>query len=218
VKLLPGYQFLGYIQNHDQIGNRAAGERISHLAGLRRAKIAAGVVLACPFIPMLFQGEEWAASSPFQYFTQHEDHALGKAVSEGRRGEFVAFGWDPEQVPDPQSPSTFENSKLRWDELTGGEHAEMLDWHKRLIALRRSTRWLSDGNLEQVEVDYDEQARWLTFRRGPLTVACNFGTQEQTVPAAGAARILIASGDVQLARDGVRMSGEAFAILAPENL
>ena len=113
---LTGDHFLGYLQNHDQIGNRAQGERSSHLPNSGRLKIAAALVLTSPFIPLLFQGEEWGASTPFQYFTDHDDPELGRAVREGRRVEFAGFGWAPEAIPDPQDPATFARSKLDWQE------------------------------------------------------------------------------------------------------
>ncbi len=96
---LSQHRFLGFIQNHDQIGNRAVGERLHESVGIERAKIAAAIVFLSPFVPMIFQGEEWAASSPFQYFADHEDPELARAVSEGRRKEFEAFGWDPRVHP-----------------------------------------------------------------------------------------------------------------------
>ena len=111
---LSQHRFLGFIQNHDQVGNRAVGDRIAQIAGIDRAKIAAALVLLGPFVPMLFQGEEWAATSPFQYFADHADRELARQVSEGRRREFVAFGWDPAIIPDPESGDTFERSKLNW--------------------------------------------------------------------------------------------------------
>jgi maltooligosyltrehalose trehalohydrolase len=101
---LPGTRFLGYAQNHDQVGNRAVGERLAALISTGRLKIAAALVLTAPFVPMLFQGEEWAASTPWLYFTDHQDPDLGRAVSEGRRREFAAFGWKPDDIPDPQDP------------------------------------------------------------------------------------------------------------------
>ena len=138
VPSLPATRFIGYSQDHDQVGNRAKGERLVHEVSVGRAKIAAALTLTAPFVPMLFQGEEWAASAPFQYFTNHEEE-LGKLVSEGRKKEFAAFGWDPAEIPDPQSPETFQNSELNWDERTQPPHAAMLDWYRQLIALRRST-------------------------------------------------------------------------------
>ena len=114
---LSQHRFLGYIQNHDQVGNRAVGDRISHIAGLERAKIAAALYLLSPFVPMLFQGEEWAASTPFLYFADHDDPELARAVSEGRKKEFAAFGWDPASIPDPENQATFDASKLNWEEV-----------------------------------------------------------------------------------------------------
>ena len=96
---LPQHRFLGFIQNHDQVGNRAVGDRLHESAGFARAKIAAALVLTSPFVPMIFQGEEWAASSPFQYFADHDDAEMARLVSEGRKREFAAFGWNPERGP-----------------------------------------------------------------------------------------------------------------------
>lgn len=201
------HRFLGYIQNHDQIGNRAAGERIAHLTGDGLAKVAATLVLTAPFVPMLFMGEEWAASSPFQYFTAHEDPKLGKAVSEGRRHEFAAFGWDPADVPDPQDPATFQRSKLNWDELQDTPHAEMLELHKELIALRRSNPDLTDGSLEKVTVEYDEDERWLVLHRGGLSVACNLSTASASLPLTG--ELLLAT------EEGSTQQGDGTLILGP---
>ena len=131
------HRFVGFIQNHDQVGNRATGDRLEHVIGLQRAKLALGLVMTSPFVPMLFQGEEFAASSPFQYFAHHEEPEMARAVSEGRVREFAAFGWNPEEIPNPESRETFERSKLQWDEVGEGSHAEMLTWCRRLIALRR---------------------------------------------------------------------------------
>ncbi len=165
---VPGFRFLGYLQDHDQIGNRAHGERSSHLLSTERLKIAAALVLCSPFVPMLFMGEEWGASTPFLYFTDHPDPDLGRAVSEGRRGEFASFGWKPEDVPDPQDPATFERSRLRWDERTEGEHAELLQWHRELIRFRRSHPSLTDGRLDAVAVAVDEVGGCLSMRRGSV--------------------------------------------------
>jgi maltooligosyltrehalose trehalohydrolase len=179
---LGGHRFVGYLQNHDQVGNRARGERLSHLVSLGRLKIGAALVLTSPFVPMLFQGEEWGASTPFQYFTDHQEPELAKAVREGRRREFAAFGWQPEDVPDPQAPETFQRSKLRWQELVHPPHAEILEWHRRLIRLRRAEPALSDGRLERVHTRWDEAARWFVLERGPISVACNLAPQPQPVP------------------------------------
>ncbi|MEA2844388.1 MAG: maltooligosyltrehalose trehalohydrolase [Actinomycetota bacterium] len=192
-------RFLGYLQNHDQVGNRATGERSSMLLGTGELRVAAAIVLLGPFVPMLFQGEEWGASTPFLYFTDHDDPELGEAVSEGRRREFAAFGWSPDDIPDPQAEETFEASVLRWDELRTEPHAGLLDWHRRLIALRRS---LPTVDFDEVEVRYDEDDRWLVFDRGPVSVVCNLSPERRRVGGVDGA-LLLASDDAVAVADGV---------------
>ncbi len=129
--------FLGYLQTHDQVGNRANGERIAQITTLARAKTGAALVLCGPFVPMLFQGEEFAAKSPFLYFTNHAEPEIAEGVASGRIREFEAFGWH--HPPNPQDPATFWRSKLDWTELEQAPHREMHDWYRRLIALRQAT-------------------------------------------------------------------------------
>ena len=124
---------------------------------------------------MLFQGEEWAASTPFAFFTSHPEPELGRATAEGRLAEFERMGWDPAVVPDPQDPATYERSKLDWDELGTGRHAVLLDVYRRLGALRRELPELTDPDLRRVDVDVDEDARTLVMRRGAVTVVVNVG-------------------------------------------
>src|SRR6266702_1329488 len=166
---LSTHHFIGFIQNHDQVGNRATGDRLEHIIGVERAKVALGIALTGPFIPLLFQGEEYAASTPFQYFADHDDPEMARAVSEGRKQEFAAFGWNEDEIPDPESMETFERSKLKWDEIHRGRHAEMLDWVRRLIHLRRSSPSLNDGDSGHVKVEFDQGKRWLTMERGLVT-------------------------------------------------
>lgn len=192
---LPGYRFLGYIQNHDQIGNRATGERLSDLVNVGRVKIGAAVVMLAPMVPMVFEGEEYAASTPFQYFTDHEDEELGRLVSEGRKQEFGAFGWKPEDVPDPQAKETFERSRLKWDEIQKGEHKEILDWYKKLIALRRSASSLLNGHLDEVTVRFDEEAKWLMMRRGEFELGFNLGGDAVTLPLSVEGEVVLSSDD-----------------------
>jgi maltooligosyltrehalose trehalohydrolase len=178
---LSGARFLGYLQNHDQVGNRAQGERSSQLMSAGKLKIGAALVLTSPFVPMLFQGEEWGASTPFLYFTSYEEPELAAAVGEGRCKEFAAFGWKPAEVPHPQTRETFERSKLKWNELAEKSHAEILDWHRKLIALRRSEKDLSDGDMKTVHVEFDEKNRWLVMQRGAIGVACNFARRSRRI-------------------------------------
>jgi maltooligosyltrehalose trehalohydrolase len=174
--------FLGYLQTHDQVGNRAVGDRIGHLVGPRLTKVAAALVLTAPFVPMLFQGEEWNASTPFQYFTNHDDPDLGRAVSEGRRREFASFGWDPMDVPDPQDEATFTRSKLRWEELNEERHRSFLDWYRALIRLRATTPSLTDTDLAHVTVEHSESPPWIVMQRNEVTIAANLGQTECEVP------------------------------------
>jgi maltooligosyltrehalose trehalohydrolase len=216
---LSGHRFLGYLQNHDQVGNRARGERSSHLISPGRLKIAAALVLTSPFVPLVFQGEEWGASAPFQYFTDHDDPALGRAVREGRRTEFAAFGWAPEEIPDPQDPTTFARSQLDWGEREREPHVGLFAWHRRLIRLRRLMPTLADGRMDQMCVHYDEDARWLTLERGPVTVMCNLAAQTQTVPLQQwrPAHVLLASeAGMTVGATGVVLPPEAVVILGAD--
>ncbi len=187
---LSGHRFLAYGQDHDQIGNRARGERLAHLVGPAKARIAAALVLLSPFVPMLFQGEEWAASTPFQYFTDH-DAELGRRIRDGRRHEFASFGWDPLTIPDPQDRATFERSKLRWEERALAEHVAMLAWYRDLIALRRAEPALRDGDLSAVDIEHGPDGRFI-LARGPVRLALNLGADSLRIPAAG--RIRLTSG------------------------
>lgn len=199
---LRGHRFLAYLQNHDQAGNRARGERSSHLMSLGRLKVGAALVFTSPFVPLIFAGEEWAASTPFLYFTDHHEPALAKAVSEGRRREFAAFGWQPEEVPDPQARETFLGSKLNWAELKQARHAEMLDWHRGLIRLRSAQTALNDGRLDRTNTRFDEREDWLVMERGPIGVACNFAATTRGVPLrSGGHKILLASVEPLLVGD-----------------
>jgi len=208
---ISGGRFVACIQNHDQVGNRARGERIAQLVSPGKAKIAAALVMTSPFVPLIFQGEEWAASTPFLYFTQHEDPELGRAVSEGRRSEFSAFGWKPEDVPDPQAPETFERSKLKWGELAREGHREMLEWYRALIRLRQTTPELMNGNLDEVRVEFSEEQKWLVLKRRQMTIACNFGDVGVRIPGSAGGRLLLASSE-GLERDG------QFLVLPPESV
>ena len=172
---LSAHHFLGYIQNHDQVGNRAVGERVEHLSGMDAAKVALGIVLTAPFVPMLFMGEEFAASTPFLYFTDHEDEEMRRLVAEGRRRDFAAFGWDEAQIPDPEVFETFDRSKLNWSEVHEGKHQCMFQWVKELIHLRRTTMALNDGDLGNVKVDCREEDRLLVMERGPVRILANLG-------------------------------------------
>jgi len=179
---LGGERFLAFLQNHDQVGNRAGGERSSALMSAGLLEVGAALLLTAPYVPLLFAGEEWGASTPFLYFTDHVDPMLARAVSQGRRREFAAFGWDEAAVPDPQDEETFRRSRLDWEELREPPHAEILKWHRALIALRRRLPELRDGDLDSVAVRCDEAERWLVMDRGRVSVACNLSPRAVAVP------------------------------------
>ena len=177
-----GHHLLGYLQTHDQIGNRAKGERIGHLTSPGKLRIGAALVFVSPFVPMIFQGEEWNASAPFQYFTDHSDPALQEAVRKGRREEFAAFGWKPEEVPDPQAEETYRRSILDWAELEREPHAGVLQWYGALAKLRAQSPDLLDGRLERVNVKWDEDKRYIIVERGAFTVQANLSDQAIQLP------------------------------------
>jgi len=214
---LSPHQFLGFIQNHDQVGNRAVGDRIEQVVGMDRAKVAAGLVFTAPFIPLIFQGEEFAASTPFLYFADHEDPEMARSVKEGRRGEFAAFGWNPEEIPDPEDVKTFRRSQLNWDEVQEGQHGEMLGWYHRLIALRRGSASLNDGTPGQTKASFDEEKRWLVMERGAVTVMCNLGTAAAELENSRRLPLLLASrGDVEVGEGRVVLPPDTLVILSNE--
>ena len=180
---LPAHRFLGYLQNHDQIGNRATGDRIAVTLPADLVKVAAGLVLTSPYTPMLFMGEEWGADTPWQYFTDHIEPWLAEAVAEGRKAEFDSHGWGEEiDVPDPQDKQSFLRSKLDWTQLDRDPYLGILAWYQELIALRRARPELTDPRLERVRTDFDEDARWIMVSRGRLRIAANLGSQPARLP------------------------------------
>jgi maltooligosyltrehalose trehalohydrolase len=209
---LDGHRFLGYLQTHDQVGNRARGDRTSALISNDLLKVGAALVMTSPFVPMLFQGEEWGATTPFLYFTDHDDPELGRAVRDGRRREFAGFGWNPEDIPDPQDLATFEHSKLDWAELNDQPHADLLEWHKRLIRLRREWPELSDGRMNDVQTRFDEEERWIVITRGPVEVAANLSKERARVPAASAKVLLSSTKEPVATGDYLELEPESVVI------
>ncbi|MER8040380.1 malto-oligosyltrehalose trehalohydrolase [Streptomyces hydrogenans] len=214
----PAHRFLGYAQTHDQIGNRALGDRLSATLSPGLLACAAALVLTGPSVPMLFMGEEWGARTPWQYFTDHTDPELAEAVRRGRRREFAAHGWDEGEVPDPQDPATRDRSVLDRAERERDPHRRILAWHRELIALRRTLPDLTDPDLGGVKVAFDEDARWLVFRRGDVRVAVNLAKEPAAVPLGsnGRDRVLAAWEPTEApARDGLlRLPAESAVVLA----
>ncbi len=214
----PAYRFVAFLQDHDQVGNRALGDRLSGEPDPlppELLKVGAALLLTSPFTPMLWMGEEWGASTPWQFFTSHPERGLAAAVAAGRREEFTEHGWSTDDVPDPQDPATFERSKLAWSELDDGKHTDVLDFYRRVLHLRRSRPELSDPRLDLVEVAYDDEARWLVVHRGALRVAVNLGAERQEVPLDGTPMgVLLASGPGFVYRPGgIQLEPSSAAIV-----
>ena len=173
-------KFVVFGSDHDQVGNRAVGDRPSTSLNDATLAATAALVLLSPYTPMLFMGEEWGTRTPFQFFTDHEEEDLARSVSEGRVREFAGFGWDADEIPDPQEPGTVEASRLRWEELDEAEHARMLAWYQGLIALRRKLGWSQRTAWPQV----DETDDVLTVTYEDIVVATNLSDQDRPAPAA----------------------------------
>ncbi len=208
-----GSQFVVCTQNHDQVGNRAAGERPSALISDARLRVAATLLLTSPFVPMIFQGEEWGATSPFPYFTDHADAALAETVRAGRQADFSEFGWPPEAIPDPQDFSTFERAKLDWSQPAKEPHADLLAWHQQLIALRAEYPDLTEPRLDRVSAHCDEEAGGLTIQRGRLFIIANLGQADWTCPLPSPVNLLAASDPhVRLTADAILLPPDTAAI------
>ena len=172
------WRLVTFSQDHDQIGNRAAGDRLTASLTPDRLAVAAVLTVLSPSTPMLFMGEEWGASTPWQFFTSHPEPELGRATAEGRIAEFSRHGWDPDAVPDPQDPETFRRSKLDWTELDAEPHRTLLACYRDLIALRRREPDLHSPRLGSLRADVDEEARTLVLHRGRLRILVNLGEAE----------------------------------------
>ena len=209
---VPLQRLLGYAQTHDQVGNDALGRRLHHLAGLSRAKAALALVLMAPFTPMLFMGEEWGASSPFLYFTDHPDAQVARATTEGRTRELVAKGYRAQDVSDPQALATFKKSQLDWNEREQEPHRDMLRFVHALIALRRASPELCSALPGRATAD-DERGT-LIYERGSFMVALNLGAEGSiSLTSDRSWRLLlesgarISSGSVILASGGIGILG-----------
>lgn len=175
---VPSWRLVTFAQDHDQIGNRAAGDRLTESLSPERLAVAAVLTLTAPGTPMLFMGEEWGASTPWQFFTSHPEPELARATAEGRIGEFAKMGWDPAKVPDPQDPATFERSHLDWGERVAPHHAQLLDLYRRLIALRQQNPDLTDPDQTRTRAslptpDAPPEARAFRMDRGRTSVLVN---------------------------------------------
>jgi maltooligosyltrehalose trehalohydrolase len=180
----PGYRFVVCLQNHDQVGNRAAGDRLTRIAPPGMLKVGATLLMTSPFTPMLWMGEEWAASTAWPFFTSHPEAELAEATVSGRIEEFADHGWATGDVVNPQDPATFTGAKLLWSERDEHEHAEILTLYRSLLRLRREHSDLADPRLYRVEVDFDEDAQWIVVHRGGFDVLANLADHAQLLPCA----------------------------------
>lgn len=160
----PTYRFIIFTQNHDQVGNRALGERLTQLVPFEALKLAAGTMILSPYIPLLFMGEEYGEDAPFQYFVSHTDSELAKAVSVGRRAEFKSFRWK-EEIPEPNDDITFLRSKLNWAMRKEGHYKVLLEFYKNLFELRKKIPSLTNYDMGDMEVIYSEEEKVIKLKR-----------------------------------------------------
>jgi maltooligosyltrehalose trehalohydrolase len=212
---IPGHRFLAYLQNHDQIGNRATGDRISATLSPGLLACGAALVLCSPYTPMLFMGEEWGARTPWRFFSYFPDAELRENVRLGRIEEFAEHGWDAAAiVPDPNAESTFTESRLDWSELDAEPHATLLRTYRRLIALRRARPELSEPWLGRLGVEVDEVARTVVLVRGSLRVVVNLGASVARVELGRPVRtLLLASGGAIDEGTVLGVPAESFAVV-----
>ncbi|MEU1970634.1 malto-oligosyltrehalose trehalohydrolase [Microbacterium sp. NPDC019599] len=215
---VPTWRLVTFAQDHDQIGNRAAGDRLAAALSFGRLAVAAVLTMTAPGTPMLFMGEEWGASTPWQFFTSHPEPELGEATAKGRMAEFARMGWDPAIVPDPQDPATFERSKLNWDEASEGDHARLLALYRSLAHLRRQRQELTDPSFAALDASAEEVEGGRVYRllRGGLAVLVNLGSGDARFPEAG--HVLLATdAATAVAEDALVLPPDAAAVveLAP---
>ncbi|KMO80763.1 malto-oligosyltrehalose trehalohydrolase [Mycolicibacterium obuense] len=208
---IPATRLLAYTLTHDQVGNRAIGDRPSQNLTTGQLAVKAALALGSPYTAMLFMGEEWASSSPFQFFSSHPEPDLARATAEGRKKEFASHGWDADEIPDPQDPATFERSKLDWDEVDDGDHGRLRAFYQSLIALRKAEPDLGDPWLDHLRIDYDEDARWFVMHRGSIAIVCTLGVNDVDVPVTGDA--VLSWGTPEVGTDSTRMGGHSVTIL-----
>jgi maltooligosyltrehalose trehalohydrolase len=205
-------------QNHDQVGNRVRGERLSHLVGFEELKLAAATALLSPFVPLLFMGEEYAETAPFPYFTSHSDPAVADGVRRGREARFAALGLEG-VTPDPQAESTFLSAKLDRRLREKEPHRSLLALYRELLRLRREQPALANPDLTDADVAVDAAAEAIVVRRrdphGEAMLVLGFGTESREVALEGRWRRALDTADVRWGGPGSRID-ETLA-LGPES-
>jgi maltooligosyltrehalose trehalohydrolase len=208
---IPATRLLAYTLTHDQVGNRARGDRPSQNLTFGQLAVKAALAIGSPYTAMLFMGEEWGSSSPFQFFTSHPEPDLARATAEGRKREFAEHGWDADEIPDPQDLATYERSKLNWQEVQEDEHGRLHGVYRQLISLRHNEPDLADPWLDDMRVDFDEERQWIVMGRGALAIAANLGTEAVDVPVTG--DVVLAWEDPVVGAQSTTLAGRTFAIL-----
>ena len=220
---VPAWRLVTFAQDHDQIGNRATGDRLSQSLSTDRLAVAAVLTMTAPGTPMLFQGEEWGASTPWQFFTSHPEPELGEATAKGRIAEFARMGWDESVVPDPQNPETFRRSKLDWSEASAGDHARLLELYRALARLRRERAELTDPSFASLGAEViggegtDAAHRAFRLRRGAVEILVNLTRNDVHFAVPGASRVLLTtSARVHLAEGKLAVPPDAAVVTGPE--
>jgi maltooligosyltrehalose trehalohydrolase len=209
---VPGWRFVASLQTHDQVGNRAVGDRLSASLAPDRLACGAALLLTAPWTPMLFMGEEWGASTPWMFFTDHTDPEIAEATRRGRKAEFGSHGWDEADVPDPQDPATFERSRLDWSEPGREPHARLLRWYRDLIALRRATSDLHAADLSAIDVHWDQRTGRFASHRGDHLVLVNLGAEPWTCD--DVSRVVLAWDPAVAVHDGTVVVPPQTAVVA----
>jgi maltooligosyltrehalose trehalohydrolase len=213
----PGYRFVASLQNHDQVGNRAGGDRLSRITAPGMLAVGVTLLLTSPFTPMLWMGEEWAASTPWPFFTSHPEPELAEATAAGRFEEFAEHGWEPADVVNPQDPAAFTSAKLRWAEREKPGHREILATYRRLLQLRREHSDLADSRLDKVRVELDEDARWVIVHRGAFDVLANLADQAQLLPAPPGDILFSTQPGLHPGRAGLVLPAQSACIIRRES-
>ncbi|MCR2802169.1 malto-oligosyltrehalose trehalohydrolase [Microbacterium sp. zg-Y818] len=223
---VPAWRLVTFAQDHDQIGNRAAGDRLTATLSPERLAIAAVLTLTAPGTPMLFMGEEWGATTPWQFFTSHPEPELAEATAKGRTEEFARMGWDESLVPHPNDPATFERSKLDWSEIdpddaASGPHRRLLQLYRDLARLRRERPELTEPSFGDLTADAVEIAGGRRFRlgRGRLTVLVNLSAEPWHASAGPDDAVLLATDPERCGAAPVSgvvtVAPEAAVVIAP---
>ena len=222
-----GHRFVAFVSDHDQVGNRALGDRPYQLLDTGGAAIAAALVLTSAFSPMIFMGEEWGARTPWQFFTDHSEPELVEGIRRGRAEEFAGHGWTDAaghdvQVPDPQAPTTVAASRLDWAEPDRPEHARLLDWYRQLIGLRRAEPSIASGDRATTRVEHDQDGRCLVVHRSDVAVLVTLGDDPVRIDLAehGAAshdvtalEVLATWDELEIDGRSVILAGRSVAVL-----